>query len=48
MSILINMKMPKSCHECRFLEGDTMDGLYCQCRQKGFADGNKTIKEKEK
>ena len=28
MSILIKgMEMPKSCNDCRFLEGDTMDGL---------------------
>ena len=38
MSILIKgMEMPKRCCECRFSEGDTMDGL-CHAANKWFDD----------
>ena len=38
MSILIkDMEMPKNCRECRFLEGDTMDGL-CHAANKWLDD----------
>ena len=38
MSILIKgMQMPKNCRECRFLEGDTMDGL-CHAANKWLDD----------
>lgn len=38
MSVLIKgMDIPKQCSECRFCEGDTMDGL-CRAANKWFDD----------
>ncbi len=38
MSVLIKgMEMPRSCAECRFLEGETMDGL-CHASEKWLDD----------
>lgn len=38
MSVLIKgMDMPKTCNECRFIEGDNMDGL-CHAANKRWQD----------
>lgn len=38
MTILVKgMEMPKSCAECRFCEGETLDGL-CHAAEKWFDD----------